>query len=377
MPMIEKFNIKFAKKDVDFLIKKITEFNWLKVSNQNDWSLGTKPSILKELCDYWIGNYNWEIAQNKLNKFNHYKCLVDDIKIHLIHEKKNDNSIPLLMLHGWPGSISEFYKIIPKLMQNDEDLSLNVIAPSLPGFGFSDASSSPIGPRKMAYYINKLMTENLGYKYYYVQGGDWGSYIAGWLGFDYPKNCNGIHINMMGFRHINGVINDDEKKWEKLFEKTISPQKGYMTQKATKPITLAYSMIDNPVGVAAWIIEKFHGWADLKNNDLFETFSKDELITNIMIYLLTNSFETASWIYHGRQNEGGRILSNDAKKVEVPTACAIFPKEFLIWPPKSYVERLYNIFQWTNMPRGGHFAALEEPDLLANDVKKFIKNLKS
>ena len=149
-----------------------------------------------------------------------------------------------------------------------------------------------------------------------------------------------------------------------------------MTQKATKPLTLAYSMIDNPVGVAAWILEKFHGWSDINNNDLFSTFSKDELLRNIMIYLLTNTFESSSWIYYGRRLEGGRIFSNNPlTRVETPTACSLFPKEFLKWPPKSYVERIYNVKQWTEMPRGGHFAALEEPSLLSNDIKTFFKKL--
>ena len=228
----------------------------------------------------------------------------------------------------------------------------------------------------MANYINNLLVNVLGYNNYFAQGGDWGSYIAAWLAFDNPKNCKGIHVNMMGFRHVNGTQNEEEKKWEDDFELNVELQKGYMTQKATKPLTLAYSMIDNPVGVAAWILEKFHGWSDIKDNDLFSTFTKDELLRNIMIYLLTNTFESSSWIYYGRRLEGGRIFSNNpSTRVETPTACSLFPKEFLKWPPKSYVERIYNVKQWTEMPRGGHFAALEEPSLLSNDIKTFFKKL--
>ena len=375
--MTDLFKINFKNEDVIKIQNKIKEFNWSKISSSKTWEMGTNPEKLKELCEYWIDEYDWFTDQDYLNSFNQYKSDVDDLKLHFILEKGiGKNNYPLVLLHGWPGSFSEFHNIIPMLTENSSNISFDVIAPSLPGFGFSDKPNEPIGPRKMAYYINKLLVDVLGYKNYFAQGGDWGSYIAAWLGFDYPKNCKGIHVNMMGFRHVNGTQNEEEKKWEDDFELNVELQKGYMTQKATKPLTLAYSMVDNPVGVAAWIIEKFHGWSDIKDNDLFSTFTKDELLRNIMIYLLTNTFESSSWIYYGRRLEGGRIFSNNpSTRVETPTACSLFPKEFLKWPPKSYVERIYNVKQWTEMPRGGHFAALEEPSLLSNDIKTFFKKL--
>ncbi len=371
------FNLNYKSEEINKIKNKIKEFNWSKISFSNNWEMGTNPKKLKELCEYWINEYDWFKDQNYLNSFKQYKANVKNLNLHYIHEKgKGEINYPLVLLHGWPGSVSEFHNIIHLLCERSNEISFDVIAPSLPGFGFSDKPNEPIGPRKMAYYINNLLVDVLGYKNYFAQGGDWGSYISAWLAFDYPDNCKGIHLNMMGFRHINGTQNEEEEKWQNKFELDIELQKGYMTQKATKPLTLAYSMIDNPVGVAAWILEKFHGWSHIKDNDLFNTFSKDELIRNIMIYLLTNTFETSSWIYYGRRMEGGRVFSKNPKvRVETPTACAIFPKEFLKWPPRSYVERIYNVKQWTIMKRGGHFAALEEPSLLSNDIKTFFIKL--
>jgi microsomal epoxide hydrolase len=256
------------------------------------------------------------------------------------------------------------------------DDAFTVIAPSLPGFGFSGASKKPIGPRKIAEILNKLMTENLNYKQYVAQGGDWGATIANWLGYDHSNNCKAIHINCLTMRHPDGPQTDEEKKWQKKFDKDQIIQDGYRTQQATKPQTLSYAMIDSPVGIAAWIIEKMHGWSDLKDNKIESTFSKDVLLANIMTYVLTNTFNTASWIYFGRREEGGRYFPKDFKQIAIPTGIAIFPKEMSEWPPKSYIERIFNVKQMSNIIEGGHFAALEKPRLLIDDIRKFFAKLR-
>ena len=219
------------------------------------------------------------------------------------------------------------------------------------------------------------MTENLGYERYVAQGGDWGSAISTWLGFDHSKNCKGIHINMLPARHIDGPKTEEEKNWDKQFNIDYISQSGYFAIQSTKPQTLSYAMMESPVGVAAWIVEKFYHWSDLKDGSLDLTYQKDDLLTNIMIYILTKSFNTSSWIYYGRVKEGGRILSKEGKRVEVPTGCAVYPKEFLTWPPKSYVERLFNLVHWTEMNKGGHFAALEQPSSLIKDIQDFYKKV--
>jgi len=177
-------------------------------------------------------------------------------------------------------------------------------------------------------------------------------------------------------RHPDGPQTDEEKKWQKKFDKDQIIQDGYRTQQATKPQTLSYAMIDSPVGIAAWIIEKMHGWSDLKDNKIENTFSKDVLLANIMTYVLTNTFNTASWIYFGRREEGGRYFPKDFKQIAIPTGIAIFPKEMSEWPPKSYIERIFNVKQMSNIIEGGHFAALEKPRLLIDDIRKFFAKLR-
>ena len=176
-------------------------------------------------------------------------------------------------------------------------------------------------------------------------------------------------------RHPDGPLTKEEKEWQNKFDKDQIMQDGYRTQQATKPQTLSYSMMDSPVGVAAWILEKMYFWSDLKNNNIESVYSKDILLANIMIYVLTKTFNTASWIYYGRREEGGRLFPRDFKKIDIPTGIAIFPAEMSTWPPKTYVERIFNIKQWTEMKSGGHFAALEQPELLVNDILKFAKKI--
>ena len=349
------------------------------IQNVNGWEYGTNYNYLKKISQYWVSKYDWKKFENKINSFKNYKTNVDGINLHFIKEKsKNPKSRPLLLLHGWPGSVIEFLDIIPKLAHPEKfggkiEDGFDVIVPSLPGFGFSTPIKKALGPRKIGKILNKFMVKNLGYKNYVAQGGDWGATIANWLAYDHYNNCKAIHINCLTMRHPGGPQTEQEKKWQKKFDNDQIIQDGYRTQQATKPQTLAYSMIDSPVGIAAWILEKFHGWSDLKNNNIESVYSKDLLISNIMIYVLTNTFNTSSWIYFGRRQEGGRFFPKDFKKINVPTGVAVFPNEMSEWPPRSYVERIFNIKQWTKMQSGGHFAALEKPNILVKDLQKFIR----
>jgi microsomal epoxide hydrolase len=380
--MIRDFNINFNEKEISSIYQKIKDYPWKSIQDLKGWEHGTNKAYLKELCDYWISEFDWQKHQDELNKFQNFVSNVDGVDIHYIKEKgTSPNSKPLLLMHGWPGSVIEFLHIIEKLAHpekfggNEKD-SFDVIIPSLPGFGFSGKPSKPIGPRKIAEILNKLMIENLGYKDYMAQGGDWGATIANWVGYDHSKFCKAIHINCLTMRHPNGPQSDEEKNWQIKFDKDQVMQDGYRTQQATKPQSLSYGMMDSPVGIAAWIIEKMYSWSDLKDNKLESVYSKDTLLANIMVYILTKTFDTASWIYFGRREEGGRFFPKDFKRIEIPTAAAIFPAEMSEWPPRSYVERIFNIKQWTNMPSGGHFAALEKPDLLVNDIRKFSRSLR-
>ena len=382
MSILKTFKIDVCQRDLNFIYKKVSEYPWHEMPSDGGWQFGANIDFMKDLCKYWVKQFDWKRQEDKINLFDNFTAEVDGIEVHFIYERGSGSKPkPLIISHGWPGSIIEFIEIIDPLAHperyggNAED-AFDVIVPSLVGFGFSGKPPRPYGPRRMALIFNKLMTEVLGYKSYIAQGGDWGGTISTWLGYDYPKFCEGIHINIMTVRHYEGPKGVEEELWASTFEEDQIPENGYRVLQATKPQTLSYGMMDSPVGIAAWIIEKFYSWSDNKRGDIETVFSKDVLLTNIMIYIITKTFNTASWIYYGREEEGGRVLSKKGKRVEVPTACALFPAEMSSWPPRSYVDRVYNVRQWTEMPSGGHFAAMEQPKFLIEDLRNFVRSLK-
>ena len=380
--MIHPFRINVPDKTLEQIHTQVADYPWHEMPDDGGWAYGTHLGYMKELCAYWINEFDWRKQEAAINRFPHFIAPVQGIDLHFIQEKGDGPSpLPLIISHGWPGSIVEFLDIIqplahPQRFGGSEDDAFDVIVPSLPGFGFSGRPGRPIGPRKMANLFNQLMTDVLGYSNYLAQGGDWGGAISSWLGFEHAPACQAIHINILTMRHPDGPHGPEEEAWAVQFERDQLLENGYRTQQATKPQTLSYAMMDSPVGVAAWIIEKFNSWSDTDGDNIESAHTKDSLLTNIMVYLVTKTFNTASWIYYGRREEGGRLLSTDNRRVEVPTAAALFPAELLAWPPRSYVERLYNITHWSEMPRGGHFAALEEPELLIDDIRAFARTLR-
>ena len=380
--MIHPFRINVPDKTLEQIHTQVADYPWHEMPDDGGWAYGTHLGYMKDLCAYWLNEFDWRKQEAAINRFSHFIAPVQGIDLHFIQEKGDGPSpLPLIISHGWPGSIVEFLDIIqplshPQQFGGSEDDAFDVIVPSLPGFGFSGRPGRPIGPRKMANLFNQLMTDVLGYPNYLAQGGDWGGAISSWLGFEHAPACQAIHINILTMRHPDGPQGPEEEAWAVQFEHDQSLENGYRTQQATKPQTLSYAMMDSPVGVAAWIIEKFNSWSDTDGDNIESAHTKDSLLTNIMVYLVTRTFNTASWIYYGRREEGGRLLSTDNRRVEVPTAAALFPAELLAWPPRSYVERLYNITHWSEMPRGGHFAALEEPELLIDDIRAFARTLR-
>tara|TARA_B100002051_G_scaffold272531_1_gene309461 strand:- start:858 stop:1997 length:1140 start_codon:yes stop_codon:yes gene_type:complete len=379
---VQPFQFHVADDVLKAITNRVATYPWHEMPDDGGWDYGTNMEYLKELCTYWVNDFDWRAQEKRLNGFSQFIAPVDDINMHFIYEQgSGDAPMPLMISHGWPGSVAEFLDLIeplahPERFGGEPSDSFTVVVPSLPGFGFSGRPPRPYGPRKMASVINALMTKTLGFQGYMAQGGDWGGAVCSWLGFDHAPACKAIHINILTMRHPDGPQTPAEKAWEAQFDHDQIMQDGYRTQQATRPQTLSYAMMDSPVGIAAWIIEKFHDWSDVEVGEIEAAHTKDELLTNIMIYITTRTFNTASWIYYGRREEGGRTLSQEGKRVEVPTGCAVFPAEMLNWPPRSYVERIYNVKHWTEMPRGGHFAAMEEPDLLLEDIRAFARTLR-
>ena len=382
MATLRPFQIAVPDETLALIRAKVAAYAWHEMPADGGWAYGTNLDYMKELCAYWLEDFDWRAQEAELNRLPQCTAPVGGLDIHFLYEKGSGPApLPLLISHGWPGSVFEFAEIVaplahPERFGGREDDAFDVVAPALPGFGFSGKPDRPMGPRAMAGVFAELMTGVLGYEGYLAQGGDWGGAISSWLGYEHTPACRGIHINILTMRHPDGPQGADEAAWAARFEQEQEPEMGYRIQQATKPQTLSYAMMDSPVGVAAWIVEKWNSWSDTQGDDIESVYTKDQILTNIMVYLVTGSFNTASWIYYGRREEGGRVLSPHGRRVEIPTGCALFPEELLSWPPRSYVERIYNVTHWTEMPRGGHFAAMEEPELLVEDIRAFARSLR-
>jgi microsomal epoxide hydrolase len=306
---------------------------------------------------------------------------VDGLDIHFYRvDGSGPSPQPLILSHGWPGSVFEFLHIIEKLAHperfgGDVKDAFTVIVPCLPGYGFSGKPERPIGPRTTARYFDKLMTEVCDLPNYIAQGGDWGSAISGWMGYD-GKGCKAVHLNMFGWRSP-GVHpqTEEEKQYAQRAMQLFEMEGAYFREQTTKPQTLSYGMMDSPVGAAAWIVEKFHGWSD-KSRGFENVYSMDQLLTNVMIYLVTRTFNTATWMYRGLMEDlSGDPVPNGAR-IEKPVGIANFPIDLIPFPPRSMVERHVNVTHWTDFKEGGHFAALERPDDLVGDVRACARTVR-
>jgi pimeloyl-ACP methyl ester carboxylesterase len=346
------------------------------------WDYGTNLDYLKQLIEYWRSAYDWRRHEAELNRFAHFKANINGENVHFIHEPgRGPNPKPLLLSHGWPGSVYEFMRIIPMLTDPashgaDPAQSFSVVAPSLPGYGFSDHTRTrAVNIQSIAETFHTLMTEVLGYKRYAAQGGDWGSAITSRLGEVHSDSLYGIHVNLVfvgGHTRSEGELTDEEKVFLADMDRFRREETGYQSIQGTKPQTLAYSLNDSPAGLAAWIIEKFRTWSDC-GGDVERRFTKDELLTNITIYWVTETINSSTRLYYESRHHPWRPDPN--KRIETPTAATIFPGE-LLRPPRKWAEAAFNIQRWTVMPRGGHFAAMEEPKLLADDIRAFFSGLR-
>jgi pimeloyl-ACP methyl ester carboxylesterase len=339
------------------------------------------------ICAHWLARYDWRARERDLNRLPHFMADVDGQKIHFIHVNGSGEGAPALLLsHGWPGSFFEFMHVIeplahPERFGGDVADAFDVIVPSLPGYGFSGRPARPIGPRQTADWFHRLMTETLGYETYLAQGGDWGSIISTWMAHDYPQACRGLHLNMSFFRAPGAeATTREEIDAEQERQRRQANETGYSQIQRTRPQTLAYALMDSPVGVAAWIIEKFAAWSDLPRDetgrpDLAARYTDDQLLTNVMIYLVTKSFATSTWMYKGT-GDGPRPARAPTHRVEAPTGFAAFPDPVFPPQPRSLMAKSFNLTRYTPMPRGGHFAAMEEPLLLIDDLRAFAQSLR-
>ncbi|MGA9794128.1 MAG: epoxide hydrolase family protein [Rhizomicrobium sp.] len=373
---------------LDAIRARIKEYEWHEMprgaqgdqSLDGTWAYGANLDFLRALCVYWADEYDWRKWEAELNRFAQFIADADGLDIHFYHEVGSGPSPkPLILSHGWPGSVFEFLHIIDKLAHpenhgGDVKDAFTVVVPSLPGYGWSGKPKRPIGPRTTARHFDALMTKVLNLPGYIAQGGDWGSAVSGWMAYD-SAACRAAHLNMFGWRSP-GVHpqSDAEKQYAAQAAALFQAEGAYFQEQMTKPQTLSYAMMDSPVGACAWIVEKFHGWSDTRKG--FEAvYSKDQLLTNVMIYLVTRTFNTATWMYRGLFEDFAGTPVPENARIEKPVAIANFPVDLIPWPPRSMVERHVNVTQWTDFTEGGHFAALERPDDLVADIRKFARTL--
>lgn len=350
------------------------------------WEYGTNATYLKELVDYWLNDFDWRAQEAELNEFAQFKTNIDGLPIHFIHVRaENPDAMPLLITHGWPGSFVEFRKIIgplthPELYGGNAEDAFHVVIPSLPGFGFSgEPQERGYNPERMAHVLAALM-QRLGYDHYGAQGGDWGAIINRVHAARYPERMIGLHSNFVLASPpedpaIRAAVPAEEMQVRDARAAFMLNEVGYQQIQGTKPQSLGVALNDSPAGLAAWIVEKFHGWSDIDQqsvNGLDAKFTKDEILTDISVYWFTASITASTRIYYENRNFPA---SEPTGYVTVPTAGAIFPAEIYI-TPRLWAEASYNIVRWTPMPRGGHFAAMEEPELLLEDVRAFFRSLR-
>lgn len=386
---ISPFQISVADEILTDLRQRLARTRWSYQVPGTGWDAGTDNTYLQKLVAYWQDTYDWRKQEALLNQFAHFKTDVDGVGIHFIHQRgKGPHPFPLLLTHGYPDSFYRFAKIIPMLTDPEsfggraED-SFDVVVPDLPGYGFSGL------PEKsgMVFRVNdlwaQLMTDQLGYEKFGAHGGDWGSTVTEQLARNHPDSVVAIHLTDVPFGHIfqkPDKLSSDEEKFFKRNDEWMRKEGAYALIQSTKPQSLAQGLNDSPAGLAAWLVEKFRAWSDC-DGDIESRFSKDELLNQVMIYWVTQTIGPSFLFYYDYANAGALTwMKEGVKKLvgssKVPAAFALFPKD-ISHPPREWAERFFSVQRWTEMPRGGHFAAMEEPQLLAEDLRAWFRPFRS
>jgi pimeloyl-ACP methyl ester carboxylesterase len=375
MSELKPFRIDVPSEVLDDLQARLAHTRWPEAECVDDWSQGIPLAYTRELAAYWADGYDWRSREAALNRFDQFTTEIDGLDIHFIHQRsRHEDAFPLVITHGWPGSIVEFQKVIEPLVNpasgRAED-AFHVVCPSLPGYGFSGKPArTGWGVEKIARAWDTLMSR-LGYDHYGAQGGDWGAAVTTQIGRN-RGHCIAIHLNMPIARpgkDSGGQLTEDEQQALVEFDEHRKWGTGYSKQQSTRPQTLGYGLVDSPVGQLAWIVEKFWAWTDCDGHPE-NALSRDELLDNVMVYWATGSGASSARLYWESFND----FATDGR-VDLPTGVAAFPKEILR-TPRRWCETAYNITHWTTMPRGGHFAAFEQPDLFVDDVRAFFATVR-
>jgi pimeloyl-ACP methyl ester carboxylesterase len=382
---IENFRFQAQPQALDDLRQRLRRTLWPDEVSAEPWRYGPPVAYMQRFVDYWLNEYDWRAHEARLNSFPQFVAQIDQHRIHFIHQTGvGPSPVPLVLTHGWPGSIVETLKIIPLLTDpaahgGDPADAFTVIAPSIPGYGFS---SRPANPGTNVFVVAdlwaKLMT-GLGYPRFGVQGGDWGSWISAATALRHPERIVGLHLNYLSTRFRPALGPNDpplsaaEEDYLARVSRWMDTEGAYITIQGTKPLTLSYALTDSPAGLAAWFVEKFRSWSD---NQLLpdEALTKDEMITDVMLYWLTGTTHSAMRFYSESREHPFHLAAG--QRIAPPCGIVRLPRE-LPMPPRSWAERAFNVVHWSSLPRGGHFAAWEQPALLAEDIRKFFRPLRS
>ena len=379
----ERFSIQIPEDVLIDLKYRLDHIRWPDQLENAAWERGTEKDYLQSLVSYWREQYDWRAQEAELNRLPQFRCTVDGVDVHFIHKRgSGPNPLPIILTHGWPDSFIRYKKMIPLLADparygGDPNDAFDVIVPSIPGFGFSGKPSvGGVNNSTVSELWAKLMTEELGYETFAAAGGDMGSGVTRYLAAIHPELLVGIHVTDIGIirqlmtAHDEASLSKEELQYKADVQKWIVEEGGYISLQATKPQTLAYGLSDSPVGLAAWIVEKFRSWRD-QDCEFDKKFDNDELLTNIMIYWITNTIGPSAHRYFENTHSLPQL-----GRIDVPTGVALFPSDVLL-PPREWAEKNLNIMRWTHMPRGGHFAAMEEPELLAEDIRAFFRQFRT
>ena len=382
--MIEPLSIEVADEVLDDLRARIERTRWPDEVPGIGWEQGTELAYMRSLLDYWAREFDWRERERELNRFAHFRVGLDGTPIHFIHERaKHGEGIPLILTHGWPSSFVEYLPLVPLLTDpaghGIDGPAFDVVIPSLPGYAFSERPArTGVTTRYTAGLWHRLMRA-LGYERYGAQGGDFGAGVATFMALDDPDSVLGIHLTDLEHVPYTGPgsrpLSEAEREYVEAKRRWEDTERGYGSIQSTKPQTLAYALTDSPAGLAAWILEKWRSWTD-SGGDLEGRFSRDFLLTNVTLYWVTRTIGSSIRDYWDNRWHAAPMGPEDF--VHVPTAFAVFANHFVPEgePPREYAERLYDVRRWTRMPRGGHFAPAEEPELLARDVIEFFAGLR-
>ena len=379
MSQINEFRIDIPQTTLDDLTRRLERTRWPEAETVTDWNQGLPLAYAKELRDYWLNDYDWRTREAYFNRFPQFTTKIEDLDLHFIHRPSpNPDAMPLLITHGWPGSVVEFHKIIEPLADparygGDAADAFHVVCPSLPGYGFSGKpTATGWGVGKIADVWDTLM-EHIGYERYFAQGGDWGAAVTTAIAMQNKGRCAGIHVNMPSAGPTPEARENPTERDQQAFKGGRYYQEwgaGYSKQQSTRPQTLGYGLVDSPMGQATWVIEKFLEWTDC-NGHPENAVSREELIDNVMFYWLTATGTSSARLYWESFNR--TFGSGEPNAVQLPTGCSIFPKE-IVPTPRSWAEQRYaNIVYWNELDRGGHFAAFEQPELFTAELRNCFR----